>query len=328
MYFPNFRTKILQIMKKTILLLAFLLFIFSCSDRDKDGQAPTEKKYETKNVVLLVVDGPRISETWEESTKKNIPNRVSLLSQGVFISNFKNNGTTSTNPGHSAMCSGVYENIKNNGTELPGYPSVMQQWLKYTGAAKTKAWIVSSKDKLEVLNNCKQVDWKDKFQPSADCGVSGNGSGYRADDVTISRVKNIMGQYAPNIIIINLKDVDSYGHANNWNAYINAIKTTDASIKEVWDHIQSLPAYKDKTTLIVSNDHGRHLDANGGFAEHGDSCNGCRHIEFFALGPDFKKNTTISTGNYEQIDIASTIAELLGVPLQYAKGKVIKEVFK
>ncbi|WP_172284568.1 sulfatase-like hydrolase/transferase [Chryseobacterium sp. LAM-KRS1] len=315
-------------MKKTILLLAFLLFIFSCSDRDKDGQAPTEKKYETKNVVLLVVDGPRISETWEESTKKNIPNRVSLLSQGVFISNFKNNGTTSTNPGHSAMCSGVYENIKNNGTELPGYPSVMQQWLKYTGAAKTKAWIVSSKDKLEVLNNCKQVDWKDKFQPSADCGVSGNGSGYRADDVTISRVKNIMGQYAPNIIIINLKDVDSYGHANNWNAYINAIKTTDASIKEVWDHIQSLPAYKDKTTLIVSNDHGRHLDANGGFAEHGDSCNGCRHIEFFALGPDFKKNTTISTGNYEQIDIASTIAELLGVPLQYAKGKVIKEVFK
>ncbi|WP_345990871.1 sulfatase-like hydrolase/transferase [Chryseobacterium sp. Chry.R1] len=315
-------------MKKTILLLAFLLFIFSCSDRDKDGQAPTEKKYETKNVVLLVVDGPRISETWEESTKKNIPNRVSLLSQGVFISNFKNNGTTSTNPGHSAMCSGVYENIKNNGTELPGYPSVMQQWLKYTGAAKTKAWIVSSKDKLEVLNNCKQVDWKDKFQPSADCGVSGNGSGYRADDVTISRVKNIMGQYAPNIIVINLKDVDSYGHANNWNAYINAIKTTDASIKEVWDHIQSLPAYKDKTTLIVSNDHGRHLDANGGFAEHGDSCNGCRHIEFFALGPDFKKNTTISTGNYEQIDIASTIAELLGVPLQYAKGKVIKEVFK
>ncbi|MFP7656961.1 sulfatase-like hydrolase/transferase [Chryseobacterium proteolyticum] len=276
----------------------------------------------------MVVDGPRISETWEESTKKNIPNRVSLLSQGVFISNFKNNGTTSTNPGHSAMCSGVYENIKNNGTELPGYPSVMQQWLKYTGAAKTKAWIVSSKDKLEVLNNCKQVDWKDKFQPSTDCGVSGNGSGYRADDVTISRVKNIMGQYAPNIIVINLKDVDSYGHANNWNAYINAIKTTDASIKEAWDHIQSLPAYKDKTTLIVSNDHGRHLDANGGFAEHGDSCNGCRHIEFFALGPDFKKNTTISTGNYEQIDIASTIAELLGVPLQYAKGKVIKEVFK
>lgn len=317
-------------MKKIVLYFMCLFLIFSCADRDKEGQVstPTQDKYQTKNVILLVVDGPRISETWEGVNRENIPNRVSLLSQGVFINNFKNNGTTSTNPGHNAMCSGVYENIRNNGTELPGYPSIMQQWLKYTGADKKKAWVIASKDKLEVLNNCKLSSWKNKFQPSVDCGISGNGSGYRSDAVTVEKVKSVMGQYSPNIIVINLKDVDANGHANNWSGYIDAIKATDASIKEIWDHIQSLPAYKDKTTLIVSNDHGRHLDSNGGFAEHGDDCAGCRHIEFFAMGPDFKKNTTISTGNYEQIDITSTIAELLGVPLEYAKGKVIKDVFK
>lgn len=322
-------------MKKFFLCSMVSLFMFSCSNNDTDAQTPMptlptkpEAKYQTKNVVLLVVDGPRISETWEATNKENIPNRVNLLSQGVFISNFKNNGTTNTNPGHSAMCSGVYENIKNNGTELPGFPSVMQQWLKFTGADKTKAWVVTSKDKLEVLNDCKLAEWKGKFQPSVDCGVSGNGSGYREDAVTMKKTKEVMSKYSPNIIVINLKDVDSYGHANNWNEYIKAIKTTDASIKEVWDYIQSLPAYKDKTTLIVSNDHGRHIDANGGFAEHGDDCAGCRHIEFFAMGPDFKKNTTISTGNYEQIDIASTMAELLGIPTQYMKGKIIKDAFK
>ncbi|WP_238555152.1 hypothetical protein [Chryseobacterium sp. P1-3] len=80
--------------------------------------------------------------------------------------------------------------------------------------------------------------------------------------------------------------------------------------------------------MIVSNDHGRHLDAKGGFKSHGDGCEGCRHIEFFAIGPDFKKNTIITTGNYEQIDITSTIAELLRFPLQYGKGKVIKDAFK
>ncbi|BAP29141.1 sulfatase [Chryseobacterium sp. StRB126] len=305
--------------------------MLSCSSNDTDAQTHTSKpesKYQTKNVVLLVVDGPRISETWEAANKENIPNRVSLLNQGVFISNFKNNGTTNTNPGHSAMCSGVYENIKNNGTELPGFPSVMQQWLKFTGADKTKAWVIASKDKLEVLNDCKLLDWKGKFQPSVDCGVSGNGTGYRDDLVTMTKTKEVMAKYSPNVMVINLKDVDSYGHANKWDEYIKAIKTTDASIKEIWDYIQSLPAYKDKTTLIVSNDHGRHIDANGGFAEHGDDCAGCRHIEFFAMGPDFKKNATISTGNYEQIDIASTMAELLGVPTQYMKGKIIKDAFK
>ena len=319
-------------MKKFFLYSMVSLFMFSCSNNDAEAQIITdpkvESKYQTKNVVLLVVDGPRISETWEAPNKENIPNRVSLLNQGVFISNFKNNGTTNTNPGHSAMCSGVYENIKNNGTELPGFPSVMQQWLKFTGADKTKAWVIASKDKLEVLNDCKLADWKGKFQPSVDCGVSGNGSGYRDDLVTMTKTKEVMAKYSPNVMVINLKDVDSYGHANNWNEYIKAIKTTDASIKEIWDYIQSLPAYKDKTTLIVSNDHGRHIDANGGFAEHGDDCAGCRHIEFFAMGPDFKKNATISTGNYEQIDIASTMAELLGVPKQYMKGKIINDAFK
>lgn len=306
----------------------FLFLIFSCAGNDSESTTPNVEKYQTKNVILLVVDGPRMSETWNSASRANIPNRVSLLKEGVFIDNFKNNGTTNTNPGHSAMCSGVYESIKNDGTELPGFPSVMQQWLKYSGAAKTKAWIISSKDKLEVLNNCKQADWKNKFQPSADCGISGNGSGYREDAVTVSNVKSVMTTYSPNIIVINLKDVDSRGHANDWNGYINAIKTTDASIKEIWDHVQSLPAYKDKTTLIVSNDHGRHIDSRGGFANHGDSCEGCRHIEFFAMGPDFKKNMTLSTGDYGQIDITSTMAELLGFQLQYAKGKVIREIFK
>ncbi|AKK72903.1 sulfatase [Chryseobacterium gallinarum] len=314
-------------MKKIFMYLILSVAVFSCSN-DKDETIRIEEKYQTKNVVLLVVDGPRISETWEAQGKENIPNRVALLNQGVFISNFKNNGTTNTNPGHSAMCSGVYENIKNDGTELPGFPSVMQQWLKFTGADKTKAWVIASKDKLEVLNDCKLADWKGKFQPSTDCGVSGNGSDYRDDVITMTNTKKVMKEYSPNIIVINLKDVDSYGHANNWNEYIKAIKTTDASIKEIWDYIQSLPAYKDKTTLIVSNDHGRHLDAKGGFKSHGDSCEGCRHIEFFAIGPDFKKNTIITTGNYEQIDITSTIAELLRFPLQYGKGKVIKDAFK
>ncbi len=124
-------------MKKILLYLMVSISMLSCNN-DTDAQTKTADKYQTKNVVLLVVDGPRISETWEAPNKENIPNRVSLLSQGVFISNFKNNGTTNTNPGHSAMCSGVYENIKNNGTELPGFPSVMQQWLKFTGQIKQK----------------------------------------------------------------------------------------------------------------------------------------------------------------------------------------------
>ena len=76
-------------MKKFTLLfpLISLLLSFSCSDNNNDSFESTQKvaeKYQTKNVVLLVVDGPRISETWEAANKENIPNRINLLQQGVL----------------------------------------------------------------------------------------------------------------------------------------------------------------------------------------------------------------------------------------------------
>ncbi|MCC9041660.1 alkaline phosphatase family protein [Myroides sp. M-43] len=316
-------------MKRIIFSLLLCASLVSCSNDDNKDDKKENKKYQTENVVLLVIDGPRMSETWEDKTKKNIPNRVSLLKEGVFINNFQNNGLTNTNAGHTALITGVYDSIQNNGKELPSNPSVLQQWLKHSKKDNSKAWVIVSKDKLEVLNNTKNKEWNGKFMPKADAGISGNPSGYREDAVTIANFKKVITSDKPNVVVINLKDVDSYGHANKWNEYIQAIKTTDQSIKEIWDFLQTQPNYKGKTTLMVSNDHGRHLDGvKNGFINHGDSCRGCRHIEFFAMGPDFKKNATITTGSYEQIDVANTMAELLGVKLEYSKGKVIKDIFK
>ncbi|HQK98709.1 MAG TPA: sulfatase, partial [Bacteroidia bacterium] len=86
--------------------------------------------------------------------------------------------------------------------------------------------------------------------------------------------------------------------------------------------------YKDQTTLIVTNDHGRHTAGHlDGFVSHGDSCDGCRHVELFGIGPDFKKNY-VTDWHYEQIDISNTVAELMGFYMPTSKGKVIKNIFK
>lgn len=320
-------------MKKIILCLLLIgMALVSCNKDDNNSNPdpkPIDDKYKTENVVLLVIDGPRMTETWQGKNQENIPNRVALLKEGVFISNFQNNGLTNTNAGHTALITGVYDSIQNNGKELPTNPSVLQHWLKQTNKDSSKAWVIVSKDKLEVLNNCKNKDWNGKYMPKADAGVSGNPSAYRDDAITIANFKKVITTDKPNVVVINLKDVDSYGHENKWKEYIQAIKTTDQSIKEIWDFLQSQPNYKGKTTLMVSNDHGRHSDGiKDAFVNHGDACVGCRHIEFFAMGPDFKKDAVIATGNYEQIDVANTMAELLGVKLPYSKGKVMKAIFK
>lgn len=315
---------------KIYLLLTLLATsLFSCDKDDKNSPLnPIEpEKYKTENVVILVVDGPRKSETWDEPGQPNIPFRKELLKQGVYISQFRNEGRTATNPGHQAIMTGIYEDIKNNGTELPTNPSIFQQWLKHSGKPSSKAWVVTSKDKLEVLNDCKDPEWHGKYMPNADSGKSGNGSGYRDDQVTVDNAKAILDKDTPNLMIINLKDVDSYGHAGDSAMYIKSIQITDRYINDIWQYIQNHPNYKDKTALIVTNDHGRHLDGvSTGFRDHGDDCEGCRNIEFFAMGPDFKKNFTLDA-KYEQIDIPVTIGEILDFPVINSKGRVIKEIF-
>jgi hypothetical protein len=277
----------------------------------------------TRNVIVIVVDGARYSETWGDSTHQYIPNLYALRSEGVVVTNFKNNGFTWTDPGHTAISSGNYENVDNSGTELPTYPSMFQSFLKSSGQPIEKSWVITSKEKLQILANCKMPDWQNKYIPRTDCGP-----GYRSDDTTYTHAGNVMRKYHPNLMLINLKDPDVSGHGNYWKGYLKGIQTTDAQIRGIYDQVQSDPIYKDRTTIIITNDHGRHLNGIAdGFVSHGCDCDGCRHIEFFAIGPDFKKGVSLNTA-YEQIDISQTVAKLLNFKMEYSKGKVMAELFK
>ncbi len=305
-----------------IVFTLLLEVLFGCS---KD---PVAAAYKTKNIVVVVVDGPRYTETWGYPGYKFIPARAMMLKGGVMCTKFYNNGHTFTNAGHSAMTTGVYQNIDNTGKEYPQNPSFFQYWLKSTGRPAAEAWVITSKDKLTVLSDCINPEWKGKFRPSTDCGVSGLGSGMREDLVTFNNAKAIFSNAHPRLTLINFKEPDVSGHSKDSAGYLKGIQDTDRYIYMLWQQLQADKFYKNQTTLIVTNDHGRHTAGHkDGYVSHADDCDGCRHIELFAMGPDFKENY-ISNQSYDQIDIASTIAELMGFEIPTAKGKVIQELFK
>ena len=128
--------------------------------------------------------------------------------------------------------------------------------------------------------------------------------------------------------LVNFREPDFSGHQNNWTNYTKGISDIDEYIYQIWNFIESDDIYKGKTTLFVTNDHGRHLDTvSVGFSGHGDSCEGCRHINFFACGPDFKKNVVIDTPR-ELIDIPTTIALLMSFNFPSGQGKVMHELFE
>jgi|GEM_PF-416884 len=282
----------------------------------------------TRNVIIIVMDGPRFRETFGDYSKQFIPNQDRMYSRGVLLGSFYNMGTTNTDSGHDAICTGNYEDLENTGQSLPQYPSIFQYFLKASGKPAEKAWVVASKDKLAILANCQTAGWAGRYMPRTDCGVNGLFTGYRADDTTFQHAKNVISTYHPNLMLVNFKDPDVFGHSNQWALYLGAIKKTDEYIKALYDFIENDEIYKGKTTVIITNDHGRHLTGIAdGFMNHGDDCDGCRHIEFLALGPDFKQGEGFDE-RYEQIDLSATVARLLHFKMDYGKGKVIDAIFR
>jgi hypothetical protein len=275
-------------------------------------------------LVLIVMDGARYSETLgSPDTSSRVPNIANRIAPaGSIVKNVYNNGITATVPGHTSLSTGVYENISNSGSEYPSQPSFMHIYLS-RNLNPDAVWLITSKDSLEVLAYEKTRTYE-KIRSS--CGLNGYGSGHKDDAQTLVEVIALMDKHAPDVLFINFKGPDSAGHSGIWKNYCGAITQTDSFIGEIFDYIQKDPDYKGNTNLIVVNDHGRHSDGiNGGFANHGCSCEGCRHIMCVGFGPDFKKGF-VSTVNHEQTDIAVTAAYLLGFDLPSSTGKVISEI--
>lgn len=286
--------------------------------------------FKTKYIVILVIDGPRYSETYGDSTCRLSPILCdSLRYEGAFYENFRNNGPTYTVPGHTAIVTGSYQRISNTGTSLPRNPSLFQYYLKSTGAPKNDAYIVSSKGKLDVLANTENKKWHDQFLASTYCGPNGNGIGYGKDEKTFAKVSELMtSPNVPHVMLINLLAVDVNGHANNWEKYQESITACDAYASELWRMIQSNPTTKNQTTLFITNDHGRHLNGvKSGFVNHGDHCEGCEHISLLVLGPDTPKGLAIQKEG-ELIDISKTISTILHFEMPTSKGRFLQEAFR
>ncbi|MEN9973254.1 MAG: hypothetical protein RIS20_1601 [Bacteroidota bacterium] len=304
-------------------IVIFVGFLNACSS-DK----VVDRVYQTKNVVVVVIDGPRYSESWGQTGRPNVRYLDSILAPvGCTHTYFYNLGETFTTNGHTALTTGVYQSINNTGGEYPQNPGIFQHYLKKYPDESNHVWLITSKDKLQVLSDCKDFQWKKKHIASTDCGVNGLGTGYRHDSITFQHVMNTLEIYKPKVLFINFREPDFSGHKGDWAAYIHGIQQTDSMVHEIWKYLENDPVYEGKTTMFVTNDHGRHLDGvSNGFTSHGCSCEGCRRIHLWSFGPDFKKGVVLNQPA-ELIDVNATIGELLQLHTLKSNGRVLRELF-
>jgi hypothetical protein len=115
----------------------------------------------------------------------------------------------------------------------------------------------------------------------------------------------------PRVVYLQLGETDDWAHVGSYTEYLRAAHRDDAYIQQLWTMLQSMPEYKDSTTLIVLPDHGRGRGSD--WTSHGAKVSGSRETWMAFLGPDTaplgeRKDSAPVT----ESQIASTVAAFLG----------------
>lgn len=137
--------------------------------------------------------------------------------------------------------------------------------------------------------------------------------GTTSHDVFLARLAAAcMKQFAPSVLSVDFGEIDC-AHYGSWSRYVEAIRRTDELTWQLWRAVETLPAYRGKTLLLVLPDHGRQLEPEkadssagtvpffrgAGFLHHSDfytdegADEGCRRVWMLALGPGIKPGQTI-----------------------------------
>jgi hypothetical protein len=115
----------------------------------------------------------------------------------------------------------------------------------------------------------------------------------------------------PRVLYIMLGEGDEWAHAGKYDLYLDAAFRSDRFIRRVWDTLQSMPEYANRTTLLVTTDHGRGATTSD-WTDHGRKVPAAESTWIAALGPGVpplgvRESVTVTTAQ-----LAATIAVVVG----------------
>ena len=157
--------------------------------------------------------------------------------------------------------------------------------------------------------------------------ITGPWQGVRLDGFTHHYAVEYLKKYQPRLLYIAYGETDDFAHDGRYDFYLQAANNTDRLIGELWTMIQSHPAYRNKTTLIITTDHGRGHTPKDTWKHHGIRIPDADEIWYAVLGPDTPPTGEQIGGKpMYQYQIAPTVARFLGQT--FADDRAVETMFR
>jgi hypothetical protein len=123
---------------------------------------------------------------------------------------------------------------------------------------------------------------------------------------------DLIDTHHPRLLYVALGEPDTWAHGRRYDRYLDSTRRCDRFIRELWEKLQSLPQYRDNTTLIVTTDHGRGITPQD-WIHHSKTTPRSNETWMAIMGPDTPKlgerrNATLVAS----AQVAATVAKFLG----------------
>lgn len=144
----------------------------------------------------------------------------------------------------------------------------------------------------------------------------------RFDIFTFTYAFEYLKEKRPKALFISFGETDDYAHDGQYDRYINSAQKTDEFISRIWNWVQNDPEYKDKTTLLITTDHGRGYVTLEDWKSHGFMWDFTdektdQAIWMAVIGPDTPAGGEMqNVADIKQNQVAATLMKLIGLEYQ------------
>lgn len=132
------------------------------------------------------------------------------------------------------------------------------------------------------------------------------------DSMLYQAAREHLLRHKPRVLFVGFLETDAWGHAGRYDNLLHSANAVDRYIQRLWEQMQSMDEYRDRTTFILTTDHGRGTGPVN-WRNHGKTIEGAEEMWMAFLGPD-----TPPLGERKECEpvaqsqVAATLAALLG----------------
>jgi hypothetical protein len=281
--------------------------VFAAASAGIAAQEPAR----SQNVVIVAIDGVRWQEVFGAGRDTLMPFLWSVVAkQGQLFGNRDRrsrmrvtNRLNFSYPGYQEMLAGYVDPRIDNNRYGPNPNITVLEWLNRKPELRGR-----------VAAFANWIFFRDIFARRSD-GLFLRAGGERGettiDDGELHRIAmRHFAEHKPRVLFVGYGNTDESAHSGSRTRYLHALRSADAFIAEWWRVLQADPGFRDRTTLIVTTDHGR--GRGRAWSSHGWRVRGSGETWLAIMGPDIPARGERSDTESTTSQVAATIAAALG----------------